>query len=66
MGVNKDCFGSTYMRCLEGVEFRVRKYPGRYQWGRGGGEGMWIFSGDRVSVQEGGKLGKRMVVKVAQ
>lgn len=43
---------------------KSQKVPGRYQWGRGG-EGNVDLCGDRVSVQEGGKLRRRMVVKVA-
>ena len=32
----------------------------------GSGDGELVFNGDRVSVQEGGKFGRLMMVRVAQ
>ena len=40
--------------------------PGRLGGGCGCGEGELVFKGDRVSVQEGGKFGRLMMVRVAQ
>ena len=34
--------------------------------GCGEGDGELVFNGDRVSVQEGGKFGRLMMVRVAQ